>query len=128
MLKKKNTCLDDINNICKNFPKLPTVLPPCKRLIAIGDLHGDYEATINSFKLADLIDDKLNWKGEDTIVVQVGDQIDRCRPYKYKCSDERATVNDEASDIKILEFFTKLHKQALDKKGLLFCVKGVKFT
>lgn len=124
MLKKKNLCSDDINKICDKFQDLPTVLPSCRRLIAIGDLHGDYEATINSFKLADLIDEKLDWKGGDTIVVQVGDQIDRCRPYKYQCSDERATVNDEASDIKILEFFTKLHEQALDQKGGVYSLLG----
>ena len=123
MLKKK-LCKDEIKIICKEYPNLPTVLPPCRRIIAIGDLHGDYQATIDSFKIANLIDEKLNWKGEDTVVIQIGDQIDRCRPYKYKCSDERATVNDEASDIKILNFFTKLHNQALDKKGGVYSLLG----
>lgn len=121
---KSKLCSTKIVDICKGFPKLPSILPPCRRLIAIGDLHGDFEATISSFKLAKLIDNKLNWVGGDTVVVQVGDQIDRCRPYKYKCSDKRATINDEASDIKILKFFTLMHNKALKKGGGVYSLLG----
>ena len=64
---------------CRDFNRLPSILPPVKRIIVLGDLHGDWEMTINSLKVANLINKKLNWIGKDTVVVQLGDQIDRCR-------------------------------------------------
>ena len=46
--------------------------PPC-RTVAIGDLHGDYEAMVRSLKLADLIDDDQQWVGGEATLVQLGD-------------------------------------------------------
>ena len=53
------------------------------------------------------------WIGKNTIVVQVGDQIDRCRPQINKnCDQLNVTYDDEESDIEILLFFTNLHEKA----------------
>lgn len=114
------------NKYCKDYPDLPTIIPAHKRIIAIGDTHGDYDTTIKILKLAKLIDNNLNWIAEpkDTIVVQVGDQIDRCRPYIHECIHENATVDDEASDIKILKLFTDLHTKALKKGGAVYSLLG----
>ncbi len=54
-----------------------TVLPAPERLIAIGDLHGDFDATRRAFRLAGAIDAQDNWSGGKLTVVQVGDQLDR---------------------------------------------------
>ena len=54
----------------------PSILMPVKRIIAIGDLHGDYKATIISLQKANVINSKNEWIGGDTIVVQLGDQLD----------------------------------------------------
>lgn len=98
---------------CKGYNYIPTVLPKARRIIAIGDIHGDYELCINLLKLGKVIDDNNNWIGGETIVVQVGDQIDRCRPNNGNmCDIKEATLDDENSDIKILKLFTKLDKQA----------------
>ena len=48
-----------------------------KRVVAIGDLHGDLAATRSALKAAAVIDDKDNWIGKDTVVVQTGDILDR---------------------------------------------------
>lgn len=111
---------------CKDISDmpLPSILPAVPRIIVIGDLHGDWDMTLKSLYLAKVIDDDLNWKGKDTVIVQVGDQIDRCRGYAYKCSDERATINDEASDIKILKYLTKLHSQAQKEGGAVYSLLG----
>ena len=68
----------------------------------------------------------LNWVGGNKIVVQVGDQIDRCRPYKKKCDEEGATIEDEASDITILVLMTELDKKAISssKKGRVISLLG----
>jgi hypothetical protein len=98
-----------------------------KRIIIIGDLHGDYEKTIETLKLANLIeivDKKIKWKGGDTIVVQLGDQIDRCRLDRGVCSNEGATLNDEASDMKILYLMTELHNQAEKLGGAVYSIMG----
>ena len=48
-----------------------------ERIIAIGDLHGDYERYIDVMQSAGLIDKKGKWVGGDTHLVQTGDITDR---------------------------------------------------
>tara|TARA_B100000902_G_scaffold392599_1_gene445276 strand:+ start:2254 stop:3456 length:1203 start_codon:yes stop_codon:yes gene_type:complete len=117
----------DFSDYCSNYEKIPHILPPAKRIICLGDLHGDYNLTLSCLKLAKLIDDELNWVAEppETIVVQIGDQIDRCRPDgKNTCEQPEATPQDEGSDIKILELFTDLHKKASKKGGAVYSLLG----
>jgi hypothetical protein len=98
---------------CKGYEIVPTILPKANRIIVVGDTHGDYNMTIKSLRMGKIINKNLEWIAEpDTIVIQVGDQIDRCRPFKYDCDDQRGTFEDEASDIKIMKFMTELDKQA----------------
>lgn len=113
------------NERCKYFGKepSPTFIPHAERIIVIGDLHGDWNATINILKKAKVINSKNKWIGGETIVVQLGDQIDRCRK-KGSCHKIDATKNDENSDIKILYFFTKLHKQAEKVGGAVYSIIG----
>src|SRR5688572_20846577 len=51
--------------------------PQPKRVVAIGDLHGDISGTRSALRAAGVIDDKDNWIGKDTVVVQTGDVLDR---------------------------------------------------
>lgn len=55
----------------------PTVLPAQARVVAIGDLHGDVGATRDVLMLAGVLGDDDHWSGGGTVVVQVGDQLDR---------------------------------------------------
>ena len=120
--------IDDVYNFQNEFKEIcsqyydddtvieqPSILPPAERIIVLGDVHGDWNKLIGALKLGKVIDDNNNWIGNDTIVVQVGDQIDRCRINGIPCENINATQDDEASDIKILHFFTNLHNS-------LFCV------
>ncbi len=56
---------------------IPTRLPDARRIVAIGDLHGDLGATIKVLRLGGLIDEKERWIGGETVVVQTGDILDR---------------------------------------------------
>lgn len=47
------------------------------RVVAVGDLHGDLDATIRTLRTAGLIDDEQHWAGGDTTLVQLGDVLDR---------------------------------------------------
>jgi hypothetical protein len=57
---------------------IPLVVPSTgKRVVAIGDLHGDLGGTRAALRAARAIDDKDQWIGGDLTVVQTGDILDR---------------------------------------------------
>ena len=51
--------------------------PAPGRVVAIGDLHGDFAATRRAFRCAGAIDAKDRWIGGNLVVVQTGDLLDR---------------------------------------------------
>jgi len=51
--------------------------PAADRIVAIGDLHGDYDGFVQLLRDAGLVDGKLNWRGGKTHLVQTGDVPDR---------------------------------------------------
>lgn len=53
-------------------PLPPSSLPAPSRLIAIGDVHGDFKQAVRALRLAGLVDERLRWAGGDTVLVQVG--------------------------------------------------------
>ncbi len=96
----------------------PTILPIQDRIIAIGDIHGDWNALINCLKIAKLVDNNLNWSAIplSTKVIQVGDQVDR--------GGRNCNLEDEASEIKIFNLLEKLHIQALKVGGGVYSLLG----
>lgn len=48
-----------------------------ERIIAVGDIHGDYKSFVKILKKTGLIDENLIWKGGKTHLVQTGDIMDR---------------------------------------------------
>lgn len=103
-------------NKCERVPS--SVLPKCKRIIAIGDIHGDYKVLLKCLKKAKVIDDNKKWIGKDTIVVQLGDQVDsKCR--SFEC--EKDTLGDE---LKIMKFLDNLHDYAKKENGGVYSILG----
>ncbi|KAH9267796.1 hypothetical protein BASA83_009735 [Batrachochytrium salamandrivorans] len=47
------------------------------RVVAIGDLHGDFKMSVKTLQMANIIDVNFNWIAGNTIVVQTGDVVDR---------------------------------------------------
>jgi len=47
------------------------------RIVAISDVHGAYDAMVETLRNVDVLDDELNWVGGDTHLVIVGDLLDR---------------------------------------------------
>ena len=65
------------------------------RIVAVGDLHGDYDQCIKILRSAGLINNRNNWIGGSTHLVQLGD------------------IPDRAPDtLKIITLLQKLEKQA----------------
>lgn len=49
----------------------------CRRVVAVGDLHGGYEAFVAILQEAGLLDRDLEWTGAGACLVQLGDVVDR---------------------------------------------------
>ncbi len=47
------------------------------RIVAVGDVHGDFRATVEVLRLAKLIDANHRWIGGNARLVQLGDFLDR---------------------------------------------------
>ncbi len=85
----------------------PLRFPAAKRIAAIGDVHGDLDATRKALRLAGAIDRDDRWSGGDLVLVQTGDQLDRG-------DDERA----------ILELFERLVEEAEAAGGAFHVLNG----
>lgn len=77
------------------------------RVVAFGDVHGDAEAARRALQLAGVLDKSDQWVGGETVVVQVGDQLDRG-------DDER----------EILDLFEALRAQAEAAGGAFYPLLG----
>jgi len=78
-----------------------------------------------NFQIRSDVTYKMKWTGGKTYVVQVGDQVDRCRVYgNMTCELPETTLDDEHSDIKILKLFTELHEQAVKEGGAVISLLG----
>jgi Calcineurin-like phosphoesterase len=54
-----------------------TPLDQRESVVAIGDVHGDFDDFVTILQLAGLIDAQHHWTGNQTTLVQVGDLLDR---------------------------------------------------
>ncbi len=77
------------------------------RVVAVGDLHGDLEATRAALRLAGATNAEDDWIGGKLVVVQTGDQLDRG-------DDER----------EILELLNRLQRDAHAAGGALHVLNG----
>lgn len=48
-----------------------------QRVVAVGDIHGEYEGFVSILKKAGILDERLRWSGKRTVLVQTGDYLDR---------------------------------------------------
>ncbi len=82
-------------------------LSPTKKIIVVGDIHGDYQEFQTLILSAGIIDDKLNWQAGDSQLVSVGDLLDRG-------PDSR----------KVMDLFMRMEKQAKSAGGAVHIVLG----
>jgi hypothetical protein len=56
---------------------VPVMAAQPVRIVAVGDLHGDYDVWLAIARAAGLIDTRNHWRGGNTTLVQLGDIVDR---------------------------------------------------
>jgi hypothetical protein len=78
-----------------------------QKIVAVGDLHGDYDSFVDILKGTGLVDRNLHWTGGKTHLVQIGDVMDR---------------GDHAKDI--LELLMRLEKEAEQAGGKVHFLLG----
>jgi calcineurin-like phosphoesterase family protein len=85
MLKSRTIRLP---GLCAALLMVVTLAPgaPDDRVVAIGDVHGDFTDFDAILRQTGLIDNKSSWAGGGTVLVQVGDMVDR-GPKSRKCLD-----------------------------------------
>ncbi len=78
-----------------------------RRLVAIGDVHGDFPAAMKALEIAGVMDNKGEWIGKNTVVVQVGDVMDR-----------------GDAELAIFTKFLRLKKKAMKEGGDVIVMNG----
>lgn len=109
---------------CEKYDFVPSIFPSQKKIIVIGDIHGDYELVMQCLRLGKVIDKNNKWIGKNSFVVSIGDQNDSFRPTKFSATNREPMENDKPDDVKILKFFTNLDKQAQKAGGRVISLLG----
>ena len=90
------------------------------KIIAIGDIHGDYYIFIQLLLMSKIINTNLNWIGKDTYVIQLGDTLDGKRPNVKIDSNYLKTTGE----IEITNLILNLDKQAKKEGGRMISILG----
>jgi len=90
-----------------------------QKIVAIGDIHGDLTSLLVILFGAQLINNDLEWVGENTFLVFTGDLLD-----DYRSPAEIDFMNQHPADeITIISFLSDLNRQALRTNGrVLLCL------
>src|SRR5256885_1973209 len=85
----------------------PDTFEGVKRIVAIGDIHGDYERFTELLRTAQLTDSKNRWAGGRTHLVLTGHYVDR-----------------GSNSAKVMDLIMTLEPQALKAGGQIHALIG----
>jgi hypothetical protein len=77
------------------------------RIVAIGDIHGDFQSFKNILEASGIVNPNGDWSGQDSILVQTGDVLDRGPKGKQ-----------------VLDLLMKLERQASEAGGRVYALLG----
>ncbi len=86
---------------------VPATASALHRIVAVGDLHGDFAAWRDILRATSLVDDNGHWTGGDTILIQTGDAVDR-----------------GPNSLEIIEDLMRLQKEAARAHGSVIAMVG----
>lgn len=91
------------------------------RIIVIGDIHGDFLSLLLSLEKGGVINRRGEWIGKTTIVVQLGDQIDKGG---RGIAIQRNEYDNPLDELRVIEFMHHLHKLAEKAGGAVYNLLG----
>ncbi|MEJ0007962.1 MAG: metallophosphoesterase [Steroidobacteraceae bacterium] len=89
------------------FLTVTATAAPLHRIVAVGDLHGDFSAWRDILRAADLVDNNGHWSGGNTTLIQTGDAVDR-----------------GPDSLEIIQDLMRLQKEAARAHGRLIAMVG----
>lgn len=126
-----------------------TYYPSVRRIIVIGDVHGDFDKLIDCLVISKVIKvnpsitlpesnhirtneqvfkfiHSLKWIGNDTNIIQLGDQVDRIRPTNWDKNNVPIgeANNDEGSSLNIFYLLWYLNTLAKKQGGRVISIMG----
>ena len=78
-----------------------------ERVVAVGDIHGDFDAVATVLRGTGLVDDELRWRGGEAHLVSLGDLLDR---------------GDQGRQV--MDLFMRLVSEAAEAGGAVHVVHG----
>jgi len=110
--------LTDISRIkCDDNQHITPIYNGVSKIIAIGDIHGDFQSLLTILLGAELIGNDLLWKGTNTYVVFTGDLLDNFR------DGGNEVLQHPADEITIISYLADLNEQAIQAEGrVLLCL------
>lgn len=147
---QKNFGIKSENISMNTVPKLKTVhksyYPSQSRMIIIGDIHGDLDRLIDCLVLSKCVKlpgplppqeartntamynffNGIQWTGDKTFIIQLGDQIDRVRPDELDHNNIAITkaIEDEGSSLHIFYLLWHLNVLAYKHGGRVISIIG----
>lgn len=104
---------------------VPFEIPMKSRLVVLPDVHRDLAKAKAILRHCNIIDGSGNWKCYDTILVQMGDQIDGGkRNGSPKGLNVHTHGSSTAHDYEILMYFNKLSEQAPLRNSVCVSLMG----
>ena len=99
-----------------------SIFPARKRLVVIGDIHGDLGRLTSLLKGMELINERFQWIAEpkDTWVVQMGDQLDS----KMRTADGEGDHWETTADVQVVFFMRNIDREAKRHGGRVISLLG----
>jgi hypothetical protein len=93
------------------------------KIIAVGDIHGDYDNFVKILKRAGIVDERLSWIAGETHFVQTGDIMDR-GDYAKDSFDLLMRLEDEAAKSGGMVHFLIGNHEEMNITGIAFRQPG----
>lgn len=107
----------------KTVPDIVEVAP--SRIVVVPDVHQDLQKAKRCMLLAGVVNKNGTWVGNNTVVVQVGDQVDGApRVRRAKPTVGHVCHDDLARDVAVLTYFNDVHRKAQKKGGAVYSLIG----
>ena len=98
---------------------VPSAPVSAQRIVAVGDLHGDYDAWIAIARGAGLIDARNRWAGGPATLVQLGDITDRGPDSLRKSHPAMSSLRHKIRPIRQVKYCIPTEEQwSMDKRLL----------